>query len=551
MTATAPARHPRGQILLVVAFGMVVLLGIAAIAIDLGFSWMLRRQEQNAADPAALAAARFISDPDPVSGVQSFDFAQGWDAACAYARANGFFAAGNTDCDAALETDGTQMSVNYPPAPTADSFAGQPGMVQVVISAQHDLFFGRIFGQSRATVTTGAVAARQRGNTNSNSLVALKPDDCGTARTHGNGTIQIYPAPGYAGPGGYVHINSDCGNSTADDNCATSSVGALEVGGTSVLSAPKVNVYGGCKGSEPTCPDPVFGAVCDSAAGPLNEASHQLGDPLGGLRFPAWDTSLPGAKCGVTAPNTTSSGSEGCGSGGGRIPWAPSPDAACPGLPAGFTCVELDPGVYYGGWNIGSKVVVSLKPGIYVIAGGGINIGSSGELNSLAGGASPAPVLIYNTDNPVYADACPGAGAKRCQDSLDLTASADLRLAGLLGDQPCPPVTTTGGCPFGGMVIWYDASGSQPTNDISNCTGNGQCVDIEGASDLFISGTIYAPRAHVNIEGNANTNCDSSATQVASVQIISWTWDLGGTGDLCMPYDPNKLYKLTSQGLVH
>ena len=60
-----------------------------------------------------------------------------------------------------------------------------------------------------------------------------------------------------------------------------------------------------------------------------------------------------------------------------------------------------------------------------------------------------------------------------------------------------------------------------------------------------ISGTIYAPTAHVDIEGNSGTNCGTgTATQKAAVQIISWTWDLGGTGDLCMPYDPNLLYKL-------
>ncbi len=35
------------------------------------------------------------------------------------------------------------------------------------------------------------------------------------------------------------------------------------------------------------------------------------------------------------------------------------------------------------------------------------------------------------------------------------------------------------------------------------------------------------------------------------MQIISWDLDLGGTGDLCMPYDPTKLYKLSLQGLVH
>ena len=56
----------------------------------------------------------------------------------------------------------------------------------------------------------------------------------------------------------------------------------------------------------------------------------------------------------------------------------------------------------------------------------------------------------------------------------------------------------------------------------------------------------------MDIEGNPGANCaDTSPTQTAAVQIISWTWDLGGTGDLCMPYDPSKLYKFSAQGLVH
>ena len=60
VTTMTPA--PRGQILILGAVAMVVLLGIAALVVDLGFGWMLRRQEQNAVDPAAVAAARYIPD---------------------------------------------------------------------------------------------------------------------------------------------------------------------------------------------------------------------------------------------------------------------------------------------------------------------------------------------------------------------------------------------------------------------------------------------------------------------------------------------------------
>lgn len=530
---------PRGQILLVVAFAIVVLLVIAALVIDIGFSWMLRRQEQDAADPAALAAARFIGDPDPVTGLQTYDADSGWDAACAYVRMNGFFAPGNTAC--ASEADGTSLVVNWPPTGSiTDYWVGDLGHVQVIIGSTHETFFGRILGSARAAVSAGAVAARARGNHNSNSLISLKPDGCATAEVHGNGTISVYPASGYSGDGGYVQVNSNCGTNTSDDLCATSSQGALKIAGTAELTAPQVNVHGGCTGSIGQ-PQP---------ANALNEAARQIGDPLGGLIFPAWDTTVPGAACGVTAARTTAAASQGCGQGGGRIAWKPSADSACPGLHSGYKCVELDPGIYYGGWSIGSKIRVTLKPGIYVIAGGGISIGSTGSLDSLGGTAAPAPILIYNTDNPAYASSCPAAGSAKCQENLDMTAQTNLELAGLLADQPCPPVTTSGGCPLGGMVIWYDGAGSMPRGDGSSC-GNAACVTIEGGSQLLISGTIYAPTAYVKLNGNVDTNCSASPSQVAAVQIISWTWDIGGTGDLCMPYDPNKLYRSAAQGLIH
>jgi hypothetical protein len=532
--STRPSTDPRGQVLVITAAALVILLGIGALVVDLGFGVLMRRQAQNAVDPGSIAAARFIDDGTG----QTIDMTSAWQAACHYARQNEFFPAatsngnGGTGCVPANDPYGAVLEVIYPPDARAGQFQGHVGMVQVVLTRARETILGSLLGYDALNVSTDAVAARQRGNTNTHSLIALKPDGCGTAKVRGNGTISIYPTPGYTGPGGHVQVNSNCGNTTGDDDCTTSSQGALDINGTAELTAPKVNVHGGCKGhtSQPI--------------GLLDEAASQIGDPLDGLEFPAWDTTLPGGTCGMGGTATAAASSLGCGGGGHA--WAFSPDAACPGLPGGHKCVELQPGVYYGGWEIGTKVQVNLQPGIYVIAGGGITIKASGALDSLSDSTTAAPILIYNTDNPLFRTTCPAAGGRKCQANIDLTAQTSLKLAGLLRDQPCPPVTPAvmadPGCPFGGMVIWYDGGGSQ-------AAGSGQ-VDIEGGSNLFISGTIYAPRAHVDITGNVATNCPIG-TQIAAVQIIAWTWDLGGTGDLCMPYDPNLLYQLSLQGLVH
>jgi hypothetical protein len=307
--------------------------------------------------------------------------------------------------------------------------------------------------------------------------------------------------------------------------------GGLVVDGTADLTAPRINVHGSCQNKQPN--------------GPLDEAASQIGDPLAGLVPPAVDPALArGCGTGGLPTEPTGTFSRGCASAGSGRHWEPSTgterDAICPGLDVSIECIHLLPGVYYGGWSIGTRTAVVLEPGIYTIAGGGISIGSAtGSLESVDAGGSPAPVLIFNTDNPSN---CPGP-TYGCQQDLDLTAQGTLKISGLLGNQPCPPVTLIGGCPYGGMVIWYDGNGSQGYN--------GE-VSIEGGTTLFISGTIYAPKAHVKIEGNSGTNCGTGTeTQLASVQIIAWDWDIGGTGDLCMPYDPTELYKLSLQGLVH
>ena len=115
-------KNERGQVLILTAAAMVVLLGVGALVVDLGMSWMLRRQEQNAADPAAIAAARWLVDP--VTGVASSNPAGMRADACKYAQANGFFI-GDSGCATALV--GGQLQVHSPPV--SGPYSGQSGKV--------------------------------------------------------------------------------------------------------------------------------------------------------------------------------------------------------------------------------------------------------------------------------------------------------------------------------------------------------------------------------------------------------------------------------------
>ena len=497
----------RGQVLPLTALFLVVLLGIGALVADLGLSWMMRRHEQNAVDPAAVAAARYIRPAPNMTQMEQ--------AACFYARRNGFFsdATSNdksaTGCVPANDEQGATLTVNYPPlGGLAGQFAGRPGFVQVTISAQHPSFFGRVFGRTVETVTTSAVAAHTDGNSNSNSLIALDDTDtCATGKISGTGTqISIVPvtdpATGDPFDGGYVYVNSTCGNpdSIQDPGVCQSGdgSGALKIDSNGAdLTAPQVYVRGTCVKSN-----------SNSFSSPLDEGAGYYADPLYGLGPPA--IVGDGAFCGIGGPQThpTGSGHTGCNFNSAGI-------------------VVVEPGIYYGGWRIANNVQIQLNPGIYIFAGGGISLQAGGSIDVVGGDplAETARVMFFSTDNPNYSADCFGGGGAsfECQGAMDFTAQSTFKAAGLLSG------------PYRGLLLWQDGDGSRPDKPVS----------LGGQTNLNIAGTIYAPKALVTLSGG------SSGSGVAAVQIIAWQWTVTGGATLLMPYDPRELYRLEQKGLVH
>jgi Putative Flp pilus-assembly TadE/G-like len=363
---------PRGQILVIGAAAMVVLLGIAALVIDLGFSWMLRRQEQNAVDPAAVAAARYLPDGD-------------WDAAteaaCFYVQQHGFFE-GDTNCTGALSSGDF-----YVGTPRSGEYAGLPGYVEVYLNYPHSVFFGRIFGQSEAWVSNLAVAANGAtgvGNPNSNALVAFDPVSCGAGQVNGNGTINITNV-GEEGPGGFVYVNSSCGidppGGTADDDCNNESTGAFVFNGNhSVLVTEHLYVRG----------------TCDPSAnpwdGPTTEGAAEITDSMFGLVEPSIVGQPEWGRTSCPPPGALMDPGPGCSFAGNS------------GYPA-----TLDPGVYYGGIVISGQAKIQFNPGVYYLAGGGLqyqgNDNSSFDVIGGTGG-NPGRALFFSTGDPTYAGVC-------------------------------------------------------------------------------------------------------------------------------------------------
>ena len=508
ITSTRPRQS--GQILVVFAGGLMLFLAVVALVIDLGMVFMLHRQEQNAADPGAVAAARYI--PAAVAGDIAARPAM-WTAACFYASKNGFVPAradNGASCVSGRPSDGSVLTVNYPPSRAAGAYAGEPGHVEVTITRSHSSFFAGVVGMRSFIVSSAAVAANDTGPAGSSSLVALNDTKCAAAKLHGGGSgggLSIFPAPGVTpGSGGYVQINSICGvESGANDSCSDGSQGGLTIAGGTSVTSNNIYVQGGCV---------VNGSATLNAT--FDERATYVGDPLSLVRPPS-PGDLPQGVC----------------------PTGTSGTALVPKTCAIRNTQTLSAGTYYGGWKVTTTgASLTLNPGIYILAGGGLT-----QTGGVTVAAASGRVLIFSTDAPTCGK--PGAPPEACQDIIDFRGSTSLNLRGLDKNAPCLPYGVTK-CPYGGLLFWQDSKASGTVSE--------KDIDLEGGGSLYLEGTIYTAGGNVLVTGNGlSTGCTPTATgetNCAAVQIISDTWEVGGAGVLAMPYDPSLFYNLSEKGLV-
>jgi hypothetical protein len=513
---TMRRRSQRGQVLVIFTGGIVLLLAIASLVIDLGFVWMIRRQEQNAADPGALAAARYIRYGTPAPNRQQMSRA-----ACFYAQQNGFFTLASgfdanangsfpaTSCVPANDTAGSQLEVFHPPRTVGTGWAGDDCCVEVRISRPHRSFFAGVIGMPTIGVASSAIGAFNTGNANSSSLVALNAEECSTIQINGNADISIQPVnPGTLG--GYIQVNSVCGAGSdgTPDACSGGGQGALDIGGGADLIAPHAYVTGRCKQSNGS-----------TFVGGVTEGAPYADDPLGFLIGPRGTG--PGAFCEPLGRNLVP-GDDGC-------------------VYKQVGPYILQPGVYYGGIGVQTnKPKLDLMPGIYIMAGGGFNP-TNGEVDSSSG-----DIMIYSTDVwDYYGSACASApNANYCQGDIHINGQVNIDLSGLNAD-PCPPVSI-GGCPYVGVLFWQDSLASKALS------ASPPRIIINGGTNLQLAGTIYNPTGEVQLNGGSSTSgCVGANQNCAAVQIISDTITINGGAGLVMPYDEDALRQIDTKGLIH
>jgi Flp pilus assembly protein TadG len=200
------APKPPGQTFLLVSIALVVVIGMASLAVDVGNLWTTRRLMQSAADSGAVAGA----DEMAIGGTSTTIAAAAKDAASHNGFADGSSRAGGTGT--------VTVSVHNPP--TSGAYAANANAVEVDVSQTQSTYFMRVLGWKSVPVSTTAVA------------VILGSGSC------------VYGLDLTASPtvsvGGTASVNSACGlyvNSYGS--------GALTVSGGGTITAPVVGVVGG------------------------------------------------------------------------------------------------------------------------------------------------------------------------------------------------------------------------------------------------------------------------------------------------------------------
>ncbi|MEK6399083.1 MAG: pilus assembly protein TadG-related protein, partial [Terriglobus sp.] len=319
MTRRFPFRDDSGQVLVVAALFMVVLIGILGMAVDVGYLRYEQRRLQTAADAAALAGALSVrvcgATPNCAvmqTAVQKALTENGYGTAALITNCSGTQGSGLT----VMVNNPTCLTTNEIPATKTSPALPRLNYVETQVSETAPVYFSRIFGFTGFSLKAKATAARGIGGP---CIYALNPSDAGT--------LNIGVAVGFQSKCGVVVESSN-------PNSVFCVVGLA-------VTAPYVQVApsGG-----------TASLLCLGNTRVTRSPTPVPADPLSYLPAPA----QPSAACGSGLTGNVYNGS-------------PKPVNLVLPLLANYT---FNPGVYCGGITLTAAVLssVTFNPGTYIIS---------------------------------------------------------------------------------------------------------------------------------------------------------------------------------------
>lgn len=486
----------RGQVLVLFAGGILALLVVAALAFDVGMMLVERRDEQNAADAAALAGARYLFDADCVT--------PSW--TCTRARAAARNVALKNGFDDADPIESVQIFI---PARNG-RYALFPNFVEVDISSQRPSIFAGVIRKATWPVSVFAVATNGQQLRFPFSMLALNETACKAIQVSGSGVVEA---------NGNIQSNS---NGTSPTSCG--GVGLSRTGGGTInITAPDAT----CRSA---------GSIQNQGSGSMTctqaPNSFALPDPLKGLDPPVKPSlptpamqpvghSLPVSPyCpgSISDPPTQTTSQRPCDP-GDRAPGQSRPAYA------GKAWI-LSPGLYPNGINATNGVILYLLPGVYWISGGGFQVDGSSSVISIVdvadANANPALATWSGNDSACrYAD--PGTIPQTVACGVLIYSSQDTSVPFASG-----PISLGGN---GGRLLlsYLDVLPGDPYADYNTMSifqdrNVTQTVTFNGSSAVAteVSGIVYVPSGHLQVNGSSST--------FTLDQVIADTFTVNGSG---------------------
>jgi len=472
MRATRPSRPAeRGQILVLFVLSLAAIFAMASVLFDGAHALVQRRQQQNASDTAALAAANLIQALKGCSATYVSGTAPG------SPRAAITTAAVNAVQTALPGTPASAITVTCP-----DSWNNYA--VQVVVAGHSPSYFGSALGVRGFDVTTTSQAV--------NGPVAPAPYSVIVLDNQSAAGSSACPSTLISG-GPTITLE---GSMIIDSACPAGSGGGLGTNGNSATltmnNGAVIKIQGGY-----------------SAAALTISPTPQTGQPY---------VSDPLSKLPVMPTLTTQSASR---------------------LVINGTTQVLSPGRYIGGIQLKSSAKVFMRPGIYVMDGGGFDMGSQSAAYSVPNGVSTTTDATWATD-------CPEATCGVLLYNVNWANTSDQITIGAGATMKLRPyksaVDTTGPAQpaYDNLLIWQRGTPAPPSS-------TQPVIALGGGGSVDLSGTVYAPGAKVYMTGGSGGS--GGGTDV-TLQFICWDLQIQGNSSFHFYYNNTKFASPPDYGLV-
>jgi hypothetical protein len=198
----------------------------------------------------------------------------------------------------------------------------------------------------------------------------------------------------------------------------------------------------------------------------------------------------------------------------------------------------LDPGIYQGGIQLKNSSQAFLKPGIYVIDGGGLDVGAQAGLFSIDSSKSSTTYATWSTDCTTSCGVMIyNTGTSATMDSISIGGGATVALRPYQRGISIPDVPE-----YLNLLFWQSGSPS-PASNYSQ-----PAIEMNGGGQLDLSGTVYAPSAQLYMTGGSGGS--GGSTVDVTVQFVVWEVQFQGNSSFNFQYRSEEFAKPYGYGLV-